>query len=110
METTSIRKGRFVVQEIKENSLEINIKTINRQNSLTNCRKFYIITNNNSSASTMELPSINIFAYEMKTKEWIKVDDILKKKLHYNDSSFYKIFKYFSDSSSNDSIDMNLNK
>ena len=31
METTSIHKGRFIIQEIKENSFEIKIKIINNK-------------------------------------------------------------------------------
>lgn len=104
MEKTPIHKGRFIIQEIKEESFESNIKLVNKHESLKNFRKFYITTNN-SSASTLELPEPSVFVYELNTKEWKKIDIVFKKKYNFNDQNFYKIFKYISQSSSdNESI------
>lgn len=101
MESNSIHKGRFVIQEIQEQSFERNNKLINRHESLNNVRKFYITTNN-SSLSTIEFPEMNVYIYEMNRKKWIKGEDVFKMKLNENDNLFYKVFKYMSNSSSDE--------
>lgn len=114
MNTKSINKGRFTIQEIQNEPFDSDTKQMNRHESLNNCRKFYISTNEyNCSSCNLEYDKIDVSFYDLYLHRWIKEEIVFRKKLHRNKNDSFKIFKYinsnYNDTHDNDS-NLNTNK